>query len=421
MPSEEGERPQRADVQAAWRAALEGVAAEGEQRAVDFPGQRTRQFVRVPLTHAEQAACAERRRCDMDDTHLTLALLTLGDPGRLTGGYLYHRRLAALAPQSRARIAFVSFPERPFPLAALDAPRVLRRACRLGAHALILDSIVAAFLGPWLAFRPPPLPLIGMLHQPPGGIDHGPVRTALQARLDRLAYRRACRLVVASESLREALAASVPRHVVRVVPPGRDVATAPGRAPGDLRRGRRAALLCVGNWVERKGIHSLLEAFARLPQETAALHLVGDDRADPRYAARVRARLRQPDLAGRVVVHGPVPVEEVAALYQAADAFALPSVKEPYGTVYGEAMACGLPVVGWRAGNLPYLADDGREGLLLAPGDLGGLARALARLADDEAFRRQLGEAARRRALSRPTWEETAALFFAAVREALNA
>jgi glycosyltransferase involved in cell wall biosynthesis len=89
--------------------------------------------------------------------------------------------------------------------------------------------------------------------------------------------------------------------------------------------------------------------------------------------------------------------------------------------VYGEAMAFGLPVVGWRAGNLPYLADDGREGLLLAPGDLGGLAKALARLAEDEAFRRQLGEAARRRALSRPTWEETAARFFTAIRDALNA
>jgi glycosyltransferase involved in cell wall biosynthesis len=357
----------------------------------------------------------------MDHTHLTLALLTLGDPGRLTGGYLYHRRLAEVAPQSQARIAFVSFPERPFPLAALDAPRVLGRACRLGAHALILDSIVAAFLGPWLAFRPPPLPLIGMLHQPPGGIDHGPVRTALQVRLDRLAYRRARRLLVASESLREDLVASVPRHVVRVVPPGRDVAKAPGRAPGDLRQGRRAALLCVGNWLERKGIHNLLEAFARLPPEAATLHLVGDDRADPRYAARVRARLRQPDLAGRVVVHGPVPVEDVAALYQAADVFVLPSLKEPYGTVYGEAMAFGLPVVGWRAGNLPYLAEDGREGLLLAPGDLDGLARALARLAEDDALRRQLGEAARRRALSRPTWDETAARFFAAVREAFNA
>src|SRR3712207_5211234 len=103
---------------------------------------------------------------------LTVALLTLGDPGRLTGGYLYHRRMAALAPRHAARLEFVSFPDRPFPLAVVDAPAVLRRARALGARALVLDSIVAAFLGPWLAARPPGVPLVAMLHQPPGGIDH---------------------------------------------------------------------------------------------------------------------------------------------------------------------------------------------------------------------------------------------------------
>jgi glycosyltransferase involved in cell wall biosynthesis len=347
-------------------------------------------------------------------------LLTLGNPGRLTGGYLYHRRMAEAAPRYDVRIAFVSFPERPFPLSARDAPAVLRHARSLGAQALVLDSIAAAFLGPWLVARRPELPLIAMLHQPPGGIDHGPLRTTVQAFLDRLAYRRARRVLVASDSLAEQLIAEgVPRPRVRVVPPGRDVAV-PGAPAGDLRHGRRAAVLCVGNWVARKGLHSLLDAFARLPAEAATLHLVGDDRADSRYAARLRARLRQPDLAGRVVVHGPLPRETVAALYHAADVFVLPSVKEPYGTVYGEAMAAGLPVVGWRAGNLPYLLDDGREGLLCDPGDVEGLARALQRLVDDELLRRQLGEAARRRALALPTWEEAAALFFAAIREAVR-
>src|SRR5205823_8144145 len=124
------------------------------------------------------------------------------------------------------------------------------------------------------------------------------------------------------------------------------------------------------------------------------------------HAAGVRTRLAQPDLTGRVVVHGPLPLEQVAALYQAADAFVLPSLKEPYGTVYGEAMAFGLPVVGWRAGNLPYLADHEREGLLIAPGDLEDLAAALRRLADDPGLRERLGAAARQRALSRPTWDQ---------------
>ena len=113
-------------------------------------------------------------------------------------------------------------------------------------------------------------------------------------------------------------------------------------------------------------------------------------------------------------------VGEVAALYVAADAFVLPSLKEPYGTVYGEAMAFGLPVVGWRAGNLPYLADHEREGLLIAPGDLAGLAAALRRLADDPGLRERLGAAARQRALSRPTWDQVAALFFDQLREVLE-
>jgi glycosyltransferase involved in cell wall biosynthesis len=306
---------------------------------------------------------------------LTASLVTLGDPGRLTGGYRYHRRMAELAPDSGATVRFVSLPERAFPLSTLAGRAVLRRA---RADVLVLDSIAAAFLGPWLPRRSR-MPLVGSLHQPPGGIDHGPLRRGVQAPLDRLAYRRSRLLLVASQALGDELAAQgYPCERIRVVPPGRDLPAAPAGPPLDLRGGRRAGLLCVANWVQRKGILELLEAVARLPDGLATLHLAGDDRADRRYAERVRSRLSRPDLAGRVVVHGPVPAERVAALYLGADVFVLPSLREPYGTVWGEAMAAGLPVVGWRAGNLPNLASDGREGLLASPGDVAGLRRALA-------------------------------------------
>lgn len=353
---------------------------------------------------------------------LTAALLTLGDPNRLTGGYLYHRRMAEEAPRHGAKLDFVSFPDRPFPVAVLDAPAVLRRVRVLGADALVVDSIAAAFLGPWLAVSPRSLPMIGMLHQPPGGIDHGPVRTTIQAVLDRLTYRRARLLMVASESLAGQLSAEgVPGKMLKVVPPGRDLAAVPKAASADLRLGRGVAFLCVGNWVERKGIHCLLDAFALLPDGAATLHLVGDDMAGSRYALRLRERLSRPDLAERVVVHGPLSREAVAAMYRAADAFVLPSFKEPYGTVYGEAMAAGLPVVGWRAGNLPHLAEHDREGLLVSPNDLEGLSAALARLSADEALRLRLGAAALERAQARPTWSESAALFYGAIRGVVEA
>src|SRR5947209_6004182 len=73
---------------------------------------------------------------------LSIALITLGDPNRLTGGYLYHRRLAEAAPRFGARIEFISFPDRPFPLPILAAPRVLAKAA--GADVVVLDSIAAA-------------------------------------------------------------------------------------------------------------------------------------------------------------------------------------------------------------------------------------------------------------------------------------
>jgi glycosyltransferase involved in cell wall biosynthesis len=352
---------------------------------------------------------------------LIVNLITLGDPNRLTGGYLYHRRMSELAPRFDARLDFVTFPDLPFPWPLLAAPDVLRRVHRSGAQAVVLDSIAAAYVGLWRALLGSGPPLLGMLHQPPGGIDHGPARTAVQALLDRLAYGKARRLLVASEALATELEErGIPRDLLLVVPPGHDVAATAGPEIEDMRRGRRAAFLCIANWIERKEILPLLEAVARLPVDIGTLHLVGDTQADRSYARTVRDRIQQPDLRDRVVVHGPVPREIVAAMYRAADVFVLPSTKEPYGTVYGEAMAAGLPVVGWRAGNLPHLAAAGREGFLITPGDIEALGHALQTLASDEQLRRGLGQAARRRALERPTWEESAALFFRAIRAAVE-
>lgn len=349
---------------------------------------------------------------------MKIVLITLGDPDRLTGGYLYHKRIAELAPRHGAEIRFASFPAWPFPLPMLAAGAVLRQ----DADAFLLDSIAAAYAGPAFHLRKPRVPVLGILHQPPGGIGHGPVRRTVQTWLDRLAYAKTAKLLVASQWLTDWLATEggYPRSQVQVMPPGRDVAEAPGEPPGDLRRGRRAAFLCVANWLPMKDLHSLLEAFSRLPDEAATLHLVGDEEADPAYAARLRRRLAEADLRERVVLHGKLTRSQVAAMYAAADAFVLSSLWETYGTVYGEAMAAGLPVLGWRTGNLPHLAEHGREGLALPVGDLQGLTDAMRRVACDEPYRRAMGEAARAKAQGFPTWDETARNIVEAVRHELR-
>lgn len=324
--------------------------------------------------------------------------------------------MAAAAPDHDARLRFLSVPNVGFPLAAAWGRRVLRQAA--GADVALLDSIATAYLAPALAVSRPTVPMIAVAHQSFGGIDHGVVRTAVQAPLDRFVFRWTDLVIAASEALAADLqgGGALGRVPVEVVPPGCDVGV-PDARPPDLRLGRRAAFLTVGNWVARKGILDVVEAFARLPPESATLHLVGRADVDARYAAVVRRRLSSPDVAGRVVVHAPVSTDRVATLMAGADAFVLPSLREPYGTVYGEALALGCPVVGWRAGNLPHLAHDGEEGILLPPGDVAALAAALERLAANDGLLERLRRGAQARGRTLPTWDDSAGRFFEVVRD----
>jgi glycosyltransferase involved in cell wall biosynthesis len=343
---------------------------------------------------------------------MRICLVTEGDPATPTGGYLYHRRIAERAPQLGVDFSFLSFPRWPFPLAAVTQPLIARRS--RGVDVIVLDSIAASYTWPWARLMDGS-PVVAMLHQPPGGIDHARYRSRLQAKLDRDVYRQAAHLMVASEPLKaELLEQGFPSDDLTVVPPGRDVAAAPS-SPVRLRRDEGVAFLSVGNWIPRKGLMNLLEAFAALPATVGVLHLAGDEGRSS-YGQRVRERIARPDLSGRVEVHGIVTKERVAELYAGADVFVLPSYKEPYGTVYGEAMAFGLPVVGWDAGNLPHLAQHGREGLILPPGNVSALGQAMVRLATDTSLRQELSAAARRRAAALPTWDEVAARFFEVCR-----
>jgi glycosyltransferase involved in cell wall biosynthesis len=330
---------------------------------------------------------------------LTVCLITVGDPATLSGGYRYHRRMAELAESNDARITFASLPAR---LPALYGPRVLSAARE--ADVVLVDSIAAAVLAPWILLKRPPR-LAAVVHQPPGGIDRAPPLRWLQAWLDRLLYHRCERVIVAGQLLTNVFDQAI------VVPPGRNHVR--GTDSRDLRDGARAAALCVANWLPNKGILELLDAVAALPAGTLRLHLAGDERTGTSYGKRV---VRQLDnLDDRVVRHGPCDDSEIGGLYRSADLFVLPSRWETYGTVYAEALTAGLPVVGWCSGNLPHLINNGEQGIVITPGDIPALAAALRLLADNEPKRLRMAAAASLRAHSLPTWEESAQRFFAAL------
>lgn len=93
-------------------------------------------------------------------------------------------------------------------------------------------------------------------------------------------------------------------------------------------------------------------------------------------------------------------VDDMPALLASVDMVVLPSYREglPRGLV--EAAACGLPLVTTDVPGCREVVTDGLDGLLVPARDAGALAAAIARLHDDRPFARQLGQAARRKALA---------------------
>ena len=122
----------------------------------------------------------------------------------------------------------------------------------------------------------------------------------------------------------------------------------------------------VGRIQEPKGVLDLVQAMRHVD---ARLVVVGDGEGP--YADQVRA-------APGVVFTGAV--ADARALMPWFDLVAVPSHVEAFGTVAAEALAAGTPVVATRSGGLQEYVVPGRNGELVMPGDVEGLAEAIQRV-----------------------------------------
>jgi glycosyltransferase involved in cell wall biosynthesis len=118
-----------------------------------------------------------------------------------------------------------------------------------------------------------------------------------------------------------------------------------------------------------------------------------------------RASLEQAvDAAGlrsSVIFTGAVNQDAIRQLYRDADIFVLASFAEGIPVVLMEAMAMGLPCVSTYIAGIPELIVDERDGLLVMPSDVEGLANALERLLRDPELRSRLGAAGRQRVVEK--------------------
>ena len=113
-------------------------------------------------------------------------------------------------------------------------------------------------------------------------------------------------------------------------------------------------------------------------------------------------------------------VKDVRPMLAAMDAFVLCSHHEGNPNVVLQAMATALPVVSVTVGEVPFVIENGRSGLLVAPGDEDAFVDAISRLASDPGRCRAIGDAARRRTIERFSASQMIASY-AALMKALAA
>jgi glycosyltransferase involved in cell wall biosynthesis len=162
----------------------------------------------------------------------------------------------------------------------------------------------------------------------------------------------------------------------------------------------RRYLLFVGRLSDReKRVGALIDAFAReLPRADDVDLLVAGDGKD----APALRRLAASAAPGRVRFLGWASgTDALRALYNAADCLVLPSPREGFPTVVGEAAACGTPVLASRVGGVPELVVDGVTGWLFEPEDDVALAARIALVLERPDEVRALRPAARAAAEAR--------------------
>ena len=202
--------------------------------------------------------------------------------------------------------------------------------------------------------------------------------------------------------------AGLPIQHARIIHGGTDVERFLDVHKRDYRSGP-LKLLYAGQLVRHKGVHTAIEAMARLVNKRRinqiSLTLVGSGHPD--YEAFLRDLVVRERLSDFVTFHEPVSKDKMPAIFRQFDVLIFPSIyEEPLARITQEAMASGLVVIGTTTGGTKEILRDGETGFTFATEDADGLAEQVSRLITDPDLRCRLAEAGRQTVLANFTLDK---------------
>lgn len=155
--------------------------------------------------------------------------------------------------------------------------------------------------------------------------------------------------------------------------------------------GERAVML-FGRIAQEKNLDLAVEAFAHVAKDIdAQLVILGDGP----YRAALTHRIEALDIMDRTRFLGILRGTELVEAVNACDVMLTTSLMEAQPMAILQAMRCGLPVVGARAGGVPECIQEGITGYICEPDDVHTFSEKVSQLLKDENLRKKFGEAAR--------------------------
>ena len=346
---------------------------------------------------------------------VNIGLIVYGTIDRLTGGYLYDRRLVEYLRSNGHRVDIFSLPSRAYVLRLLDnfAQKTWERINGIDLDILLQDELChpSLLIQAWQKSKRIGRSTIAIVHHLISD-EPRPWMNKFFLRLVEKPYLQSVDgFIFNSQTTRDKVfqLSRRPRPYVVASPGGdrfkisisEDEAEKRARRPGPLR------LLYVGLVVPRKGLMELICALKSVPIDQWHLDIVGCLTMAPGYIRQINRFIHSHRLMSSLRFHGTISDEELSALFTTAQILCMPFAYEGYGIVAAEAAAIGLPVLGSKSGALGKLVKHGVTGLLFSSNDSQAVAKAITDLYLNRNALARMSRSALRQSQNNPTWKQS--------------
>jgi glycosyltransferase involved in cell wall biosynthesis len=350
---------------------------------------------------------------------MKIGFIIYGSLDTLSGGYIYDRRLVEYLRAQGDTVEIISLPWRNYAAHLTDnlydaiasgAYGATKQSATRGNFDILIQdelnhpSLVAANR------KPHPCPIVSLVHHLRCSELRPPWQNAFYRVIEKKYLQSVDGFIFNSQTTKgvvNGLMGNSKPSIVAYPPTDRF-----GNAISEEKIKTRAKqtpfrILFLGNVIERKGLHTLLNAL-RLSTFDLRLDVIGSLTIEPAYAKQMQDFVTVNGLSSIVHFHGALDNQPLVEKLCNAHVLVVPSSYEGFGIVYLEGMCFGLPAIGTTAGAAGEIIEHGKTGWLIKPDDSRTLAMHISHLASDRSLLTQLSVNARRRYIRQPAWDETA-------------